>query len=401
MQPSHDATGRISSLLLRRIERYRSTSPLANRGACRFTPTCSHYAEEALRTRALPLALLMVAWRLLRCNPLTNATADPVRREGRRPRPNAVPTIFAILGLSGLIVVVTAATAQAVGVSNGCTANINGRAAETLTKDNALVVHEGEKVAVTGTAPAGTPKSDTNNTHVEVAVIDGLFSVNSSDHPGHGAEWSGAANVDDYLKYGVGLYHVTGVANGSSGWHCEGDGYVELKDGSPLSKPIGAGALALAVIGSGGALLSARAKADEADISQPPVNADPESDEAVRAFNRDIDNAATLNMGMSFGCLVLMAVAALTGLFTHGTFAAAAPAAEGGSPRKRRFWAHGHPIAGFISGLLAGIGIAIVLQQFALWPLDVVTAIVFPLVVAVLCGVRAYLGTPYDVTTTD
>src|SRR3954447_6620265 len=100
----HREFSRPATFLIRRIERYRSSS-LAGRAECRFAPTCSHYAEEALRTRWLPVAVALIAWRVLRCNPFMNRrVADPVRR-GRRwhLRPNTLPTMFSILALSGFL----------------------------------------------------------------------------------------------------------------------------------------------------------------------------------------------------------------------------------------------------------------------------------------------------------
>ncbi len=45
---------------------------------CRFTPTCSHYGEEALRCLGFPRAAGLIAWRILRCGPWTGlGTSDP------------------------------------------------------------------------------------------------------------------------------------------------------------------------------------------------------------------------------------------------------------------------------------------------------------------------------------
>jgi len=47
-------------------------------GHCRFTPSCSEYAREAvLRFGALHGSIL-AAWRLLRCQPLCTPGYDPV-----------------------------------------------------------------------------------------------------------------------------------------------------------------------------------------------------------------------------------------------------------------------------------------------------------------------------------
>ena len=53
-------------------------------GQCRFYPSCSHYAEEAIRTRGALRGTVMAAWRVLRCGPFTMGGFDPVppRRDG-------------------------------------------------------------------------------------------------------------------------------------------------------------------------------------------------------------------------------------------------------------------------------------------------------------------------------
>lgn len=47
-------------------------------GVCRFHPTCSHYALEAIETRGLGLGILLSAWRILRCQPFATGGYDPV-----------------------------------------------------------------------------------------------------------------------------------------------------------------------------------------------------------------------------------------------------------------------------------------------------------------------------------
>ena len=47
-------------------------------GACKFYPTCSDYAIEALRLHGLWRGGLLAARRLLRCHPFTPGRIDPV-----------------------------------------------------------------------------------------------------------------------------------------------------------------------------------------------------------------------------------------------------------------------------------------------------------------------------------
>ena len=46
--------------------------------SCRFQPTCSHYAYDAIETHGTIRGTAMAIWRLLRCNPLNNGGYDPV-----------------------------------------------------------------------------------------------------------------------------------------------------------------------------------------------------------------------------------------------------------------------------------------------------------------------------------
>jgi putative membrane protein insertion efficiency factor len=46
--------------------------------SCRFTPTCSEYAAEAVTRHGALGGALLTLWRLLRCHPLGGHGLDPV-----------------------------------------------------------------------------------------------------------------------------------------------------------------------------------------------------------------------------------------------------------------------------------------------------------------------------------
>jgi len=47
--------------------------------ACRFTPSCSQYAIDAIKCHGVFRGLLMAAWRILRCHPFSAGGYDPVK----------------------------------------------------------------------------------------------------------------------------------------------------------------------------------------------------------------------------------------------------------------------------------------------------------------------------------
>lgn len=57
---------------------YRGTLGQVLGGRCRFYPSCSSYALEALRTHAPARALWLIVYRLGRCHPLGGHGVDPV-----------------------------------------------------------------------------------------------------------------------------------------------------------------------------------------------------------------------------------------------------------------------------------------------------------------------------------
>lgn len=68
------------------IELYRSYISPMRPPTCRFSPTCSEYAVEALRDWGLIRGLALATWRLLKCGPWHRGGWDPVpeRHRGRQ-----------------------------------------------------------------------------------------------------------------------------------------------------------------------------------------------------------------------------------------------------------------------------------------------------------------------------
>jgi uncharacterized protein len=55
---------------------YRWTLGLLWRGSCKYHPTCSQYALDALRQYGLVRGSILAGWRLLRCNPWSRGGVD-------------------------------------------------------------------------------------------------------------------------------------------------------------------------------------------------------------------------------------------------------------------------------------------------------------------------------------
>lgn len=67
-------------LALSGIDAYRRWISPAIPRRCRYEPSCSAYAAEAVSRFGAPRGLLLAAWRLLRCNPFSHGGFDPVPR---------------------------------------------------------------------------------------------------------------------------------------------------------------------------------------------------------------------------------------------------------------------------------------------------------------------------------
>jgi putative membrane protein insertion efficiency factor len=60
--------------------------------ACRFYPSCSDYATEAVELHGVVRGFALAAWRLLRCQPFSRGGFDPVPRPaGEHAHVRALP----------------------------------------------------------------------------------------------------------------------------------------------------------------------------------------------------------------------------------------------------------------------------------------------------------------------
>lgn len=63
---------------LKWIRKYQANISPNRPPCCRFLPTCSAYAVEAIRRHGAWRAALLTLWRVLRCNPWGGSGYDPV-----------------------------------------------------------------------------------------------------------------------------------------------------------------------------------------------------------------------------------------------------------------------------------------------------------------------------------
>ena len=54
---------------------------------CRYHPTCSAYAVQAIESYGILRGAVLAAWRLLRCNPFSRGGYDPVSAQTLFPGP--------------------------------------------------------------------------------------------------------------------------------------------------------------------------------------------------------------------------------------------------------------------------------------------------------------------------
>jgi len=74
----------VKSLILSGLRFYKVRISPQLPPACRYTPTCSEYAIEAIERRGVVIGGLLAAKRVLSCNPFSRGGYDPVREARAR-----------------------------------------------------------------------------------------------------------------------------------------------------------------------------------------------------------------------------------------------------------------------------------------------------------------------------
>ena len=69
----------MKSILLALIRFYQKyISPMKRGGSCKYIPTCSEYARQAIEKHGALKGSILAVWRILRCNPFSAGGIDPV-----------------------------------------------------------------------------------------------------------------------------------------------------------------------------------------------------------------------------------------------------------------------------------------------------------------------------------
>lgn len=74
-----DGPGAASRIFTAPIRAYSKLISPALPRRCKYEPTCSAYAVEAVERFGVLRGVVLALWRLLRCNPLSHGGFDPVR----------------------------------------------------------------------------------------------------------------------------------------------------------------------------------------------------------------------------------------------------------------------------------------------------------------------------------
>jgi hypothetical protein len=275
------------------------------------------------------------------------------------------------LGLAWALASVRTASAE---ITGPCGATLNGvdvAGVNSGSRSDDIAVSEHGSVPVVMTSATGF-----RSHKIQLEFAGRRWTVSTQQDDGS-KTFSDSVNVDDYATYGVGLYKVIGVATLTDGTKCSGAATVDVS-GNPLATVAGAVAVATVAVGTVGAVAtgagSLGALGGLEDVVKDAFREDQRRHENEQAAEGDrfriadiLIDALERNPMRLLGCLGTFAVMVLMLPFMAatggGSGAGDVPAAKA-LPRVR--WTPHVTLLGLFSGLLAGVGATVLLQQYSI-----------------------------------
>lgn len=274
-------------------------------------------------------------------------------------------------------------------VNGNCQATFKGVDIAGLSSSSAgdaIDVDDNETVGVTFTSPVGFTSHDIK---LEIAGISRSVASDTDDGD---TQWSETVNVNDYAWAGAGLYKVSGSATLSDGSSCSGAALINVT-ANPLTTVAGGAAAAATVVGGAGVLGSsavaarngARGSRKVEDWIVDEIEKAGSSNEPPQQQQLSEEQAWIETVDLFFGpfypgripCSILILPALV---LTVGAMATpgggSMPSAPKGLHLRRIGWRPRITAAGVLGGFLAGVGIVVLLQQYAVTPLTGTMAIV-------------------------
>jgi uncharacterized protein len=80
-ESASEVTRILRAVVLAPIVVYRKAISPALPRRCKYEPTCSRYAIDAIGSYGILRGVVLAAWRLLRCNPWSDGGYDPVQSQ--------------------------------------------------------------------------------------------------------------------------------------------------------------------------------------------------------------------------------------------------------------------------------------------------------------------------------
>jgi len=150
--------------------------------------------------------------------------------------------LAAIAMLPVAAIVVPSAAAE---ISGPCNATINGQ----NVKDHGTGAFAGAITVENDAIVPVTMSAGSQISHLKIQIQFAGMSWTVRDKASHGKSWSSDVKVNNYAKWGVGLYKVVGSSSG--GVSCSGSALVKVK-GNPLTTVAGLVGLVAALAGLAG-----------------------------------------------------------------------------------------------------------------------------------------------------